>query len=339
MKHITTFVILVALIILAGISYSLFPRNSSQNAQKAAYSGVVEKIRIGNVREYSIFNSIAKEKGYFSNNGLNAEIKEYEAGPQAIKDLLAGEVDIAFASDNAGVQTIFTNPELRIIAQFVKNRVFSVIARKDKGIARPADLRGKKIGVTKKSAGEYLFSQFLALQNLKQQDLTIVDLPPSQIKIELQKGSIDAAILFEPNVFDLIKILGEKVIVWPIEYGYDTFGLIYTTDTFIQLHPDLTERYLRSLVEAELYYKSHPSEIKELVGKTFGYSKEYIDYSWPKNDHAIALNQEFILSMENLARWAITSKLADKSKVPNYLNYIYFNSLEKVQPESVTIIH
>src|SRR5579859_3747041 len=80
------------------------------------YQGLVEHISIGNVREYSIFNVIAKEKGYFTDNGLNADVKEYESGPPAVADLLAGKVDFAFASDNAGVQAIFTHPQLRIIA-------------------------------------------------------------------------------------------------------------------------------------------------------------------------------------------------------------------------------
>ncbi len=302
------------------------------------YTGPIEKIAIGNVKEYSIFNVIAQEKNYFSQNGLDATVNEYDSGPAAVKDLLAGRVDMALASDNAGVQTIFTHPELRIVAQFVRNRVFSVVVRKDKGIINRSDLKGKKIGVTKKSAGEFLLSQFLTLQNLTQKDVVIVDLSPAQIKTEIQKGTIEAGVLFEPNVFDLIKILGDKVSVWPIEDGYYTFGLIYTTQSYIQAHPVLVQRYLQSLIDAQNYVTNYPTETKDLIGKRFGYSKEYIEYSWEKNNHNIALDQELLLSLENIADWVISNKLTTKTVVPNYLNFIYFDALEKVKPESITII-
>lgn len=324
----------VLLIIVAiGVNRNFFSKNP-----QSTYTGPVEKIRIGNVREYSIFNSIAQENGYFTGNGLEGIIQEYESGPPAVKDLVAGKVDVAFASDNAGVQTIFTHPELRIIAQFVRNRVFSVIVRKDQGITMPSDLRGKKIGVTKKSAGEFLLSQFLTFHNLNQQDIIIVDLPPSQIKAAFQQGAIDAAVMFEPNIFDLIKSMEDNVAAWPIEDGYYTYGLIYTTDAVIKSHPLLLRRYLQSLIESEQYMKSHTSETKALIGHKYGYSKEYIDYSWPKNDHQLALNQELLLSMENIAAWAIENKLTDKTIVPNYLNYIYFDALNDVKPDAITII-
>lgn len=321
------------LIIAIGINRNFFSKKL-----QPTYTGPVEKLRIGNVREYSIFNSVAQENGYFTKNGLEGVIREYESGPPAVKDLLAGKVDVALASDNAGVQTIFTHPELRIIAQFVRNRVFSVIVRKDQGITMPSDLRGKKIGVTKKSAGEFLLSQFLTFHNLNQHDIIIVDLPPSQIKAVFQQGAIDAAVLFEPNIFDLIKSMGDNVAAWPIEDGYYTYGLIYTTDAVIKSHPLLLRRYLQSLVESEQYVKSHTSETKELISRKYGYSKEYIDYSWPKNDHQLALNQELLLSMENIAAWAIENKLTDKTTVPNYLNYIYFDALNDVKPDAITII-
>jgi hypothetical protein len=33
------------------------------------------------------------------------------------------------------------------------------------------------------------------------------------------------------------------------------------------------------------------------------------------------------------------NNLTDATKVPNYLDYIYFDALEEVKPEVVTIIH
>lgn len=59
----------------------------------------LEKITIGNVKEYSFFNIVVKNNGYFHNNGLDAAVNEYESGPAAMKDMLAGRADFALASE------------------------------------------------------------------------------------------------------------------------------------------------------------------------------------------------------------------------------------------------
>jgi len=44
------------------------------------------------------------------------------------------------------------------------------------------------------------------------------------------------------------------------------------------------------------------------------------------------------LSVEREANWAIKDDLVNATKVPNYLNFIYFDALEKVKPEAVTVV-
>jgi NitT/TauT family transport system substrate-binding protein len=42
--------------------------------------------------------------------------------------------------------------------------------------------------------------------------------------------------------------------------------------------------------------------------------------------------------MEDEARWAIVNKLTSKTKVPNYLDFVYMDALEEVASDRVTII-
>ena len=43
--------------------------------------------------------------------------------------------------------------------------------------------------------------------------------------------------------------------------------------------------------------------------------------------------------MEDEASWLIENGLTDATEVPNYLDFIYLQGLEEVQPGAVTIIH
>ena|SRR5581483_2971289 len=155
------------------------PPAKPQPEQK--YSGPVETINIANIGEYSIFNIIAAQKNFFTENGLNANITEYDAGPSAIQALFSGKAEVAVAADFVGVSNIFSHPNLRIISQASKHQVFFLVARLDKGIKTPSDLKGKKIGVTKKSAGEFFLDRFLIFNNLKLTDVSAIDLPPDQM--------------------------------------------------------------------------------------------------------------------------------------------------------------
>ena len=43
--------------------------------------------------------------------------------------------------------------------------------------------------------------------------------------------------------------------------------------------------------------------------------------------------------MEREAKWAMRNNLVEKGEVPNYLDSFYFDALDKVKPEAVTIVH
>jgi NitT/TauT family transport system substrate-binding protein len=59
---------------------------------------------------------------------------------------------------------------------------------------------------------------------------------------------------------------------------------------------------------------------------------------WNEFIFELFLDQAILTILENEARWAIRNKLTDGKKVPNYLNFIYFDTLEAVKPKGVNII-
>lgn len=313
--------------------------NSSQKSKsnEQVYAGQIENIRVGNVGVYTIFNLIAKEQGFFVDHGLNVDLTEFSSGPESVGGLIAGKTDINIGADFVGVRNIFDHPELRILAQVNQHRIFQLAAKKDK-IASFAELKGKKIGVTKNSAGEYFLGNFLAKSNMSLEDVTRVNLAPLDMITQVENDTLDAMVVFEPHVYNLAKKLGDNFVSWDVQGDQNISALVYTTQAFIDKNPDVIKRYIVSLVDAEKYYLTHMTETKEMVAEKFGYEKEYVEYSWPKLTHSITLNQELLLGMEDEARWTIEHKLTDKTEVPNYLEYIYFDGLSAVKPQAVTII-
>src|SRR5262249_5549202 len=150
-------------------------------------------------------------------------------GPPAVTDLLAKKVDFAIAGDFVGVNNIFKNGNLRILSQVSEQESFHILARKDKGINQPSDLKGKTVGVTFNGAGQFFLYRYLSLHDMKATDIKSKNLTPDQMTSQITDGKIDAIVIFEPHVYDLQKSLGDKIVNWSAQGSELTSALAYTT--------------------------------------------------------------------------------------------------------------
>ncbi|MFC1756759.1 ABC transporter substrate-binding protein [Patescibacteria group bacterium] len=324
-------VIVVLMAIIAGGIYWYLQK------QPEKYTGPVEKITLaGYAGEAGVLVYMAENQGFFTKNGLEVTIKDYQSGKVATDALINGEVDISTSADSVLVSNSFEHTDLRVFGTVATFENKELVARKDKGITTTNDLIGKKIGVTKKSGGEFALGIFLILNDISQQDVEIVDLRPPEMLGAISNGDVDAVFTWDPNVYNIKKSLEENVISWPS--SGDFYFVLLTKEDWLENNPKTAERFIKAMVETEDYIKDNSEKTKEFAKERFGYESDYIDYSWPKQEFSVVLPQSIILVFEDIARWRIKNGLTDAIKVPNYLNYIYLDALGAVKPDAVTII-
>ena len=302
------------------------------------YTGPMEKIIVANIEEFSTLVWIAEEQGYFRDNGLEVITKDYPSGKLAADAMLKGEADISVTAEIVLVNYGFTTHDIRILGTADSVDNVEIIARKDSGIATPSDLKGKKIGATKKTVSEFFLSLFLTYNKLSFADVEVIDTQPKDMADALSRGDVDAVSTWQPNVFDVKQQLGDKIISWSSQKGKRYKMLFLAKENFIKGNPEAIKRFIASAVQAEKFVQEHNEQAKDFIAKKYNYTASYTEEMWKGHDFVVELPQELILAMEDEARWAIKNKLTDKTKVPNYLNYIYFDALESVKPEAVTII-
>jgi NitT/TauT family transport system substrate-binding protein len=301
------------------------------------FTGPVEKITVAAAAYLTgALVYVAEDQGYFEENGLEVTIKDHESGKAAADALLAGEADISTSADFVFVSNSFDHADLRVLGTVATAQVKELVARKDKGITTTDDLIGKKIGVTKKSGAEFLLGVFLIFNALSYEDVELVDLKPSEIVEAISNGDIDATFTWDPYLYNIKGELGDNAISWP--GGQDFYFVLITKEDWIENNPAAAERFMKSLLEAEDYIKDNSEESKEFVKDRFDYESDYMDYSWPKQEFAVILEQAMLIAFEDQARWRIKNKLTEATEVPNYLDYIYTDALEKVKPEAIGII-
>ncbi|MCK5050232.1 MAG: NrtA/SsuA/CpmA family ABC transporter substrate-binding protein [Candidatus Cloacimonetes bacterium] len=327
--------IIIAVVVIIGI---LFGGYLWLNQGKPKYTGPVKKITLAAYAgETGALVYIAEDQGFFEENGLEVTIKDYESGKAATDALMNREADIATSADFVFISNSFDNTDLRVLGTVSTAEVKELVARKDKGITTIDDLIGKKIGVTKKSGGEFALGRFLILNALSYKNVDLVDLKPSEIVEAVLNGDIDAGFTWDPNVYDIKEQLGNNVISW--SGGQDFYFVLLTKEDWIENNSAAAEDFIKSVLEAEVYVKDHPIEAKKFVKNRFNYESDYIDYSWSKQEFVVILEQAMLITFENQARWRIKHRLTEATEVPNYLDYIYLDALEKVKPEAVGIIH
>jgi NitT/TauT family transport system substrate-binding protein len=299
----------------------------------------VEKVTIATyLGEFSSLVFVAENQGYFIDNGLDTTITEYETGLGPVQAVLAGDADFATAAEFVLVSNSFNHEDLKALSTINLANAIELVARKDRGINNLTDLKGKKIAIPQKTQAEFFLGSFLILNNLSIDDIEVINMKPSELVEAISDGTVDAAMIWEPNVYEIKNRLGDNAITFPGQSGQDFFFLIIGDGKKIKDNPLVAERLLNALLKAEMFVNNNPIETQNIISQRTNLDKDYLKTVWQKNNFILSMPQALIVAVEDEARWVITNKLTDKTEVPNYLDYIYYDALEEVKPEAVGII-
>ncbi|MBF0325310.1 ABC transporter substrate-binding protein [Magnetospirillum moscoviense] len=277
---------------------------------------------------------IARDKGFFRKVGLEVDMKAYPSGNAAMEALRAGEVDIATAADLVVAKRSFTEPDLRILADICRYWNKGLVARRDRNILVPGDLRGKRIGVPATSSAEHNLMVFLALQGLSMRDVTIVDLAPKPLVEAVTAGQIDAAIVWQPHVTAIEKALGANA-VRLMDGGTEAHLLLVTREAEIAPRADAIRKLLKGLILAEQWVRANPDQAKATLAERFALDPAYLDILWPRMQLAVSLPQEILAAMEAEARWL--AQADTKGTRPTFADTIHPEPLRAVKPDAVGI--
>jgi ABC-type nitrate/sulfonate/bicarbonate transport system substrate-binding protein len=311
-----------------------------QKGSGGKYTGPVEKITLGMVPIESLsLLYIADARGMFKENGLDVTVIDFPDGVRASDGLLEKKVDVAAASDFVFVTKSFDHNNLRIFSSISRGDTLEIIARKDRGITEPAYLKGKRIGVTRDSAGDFFLDAFLSLHGISPGSVRLVDLKPYEIPEAITSGSVEAAIIWEPHAKKIRDSLGPKAVTWPGQSGQTYQIVLMAKEKFIKERPLAVERLLNALLEAEKYCSEHGADAQSLIASRLGYDPALLQSVWKRLDFRVRLDQDLVILMEDEAKWVMRRRLTGKKEMPNYLNLIHLQSLEKIKPEAVRVIH
>ncbi|MCC2634622.1 MAG: putative type nitrate/sulfonate/bicarbonate transport system, periplasmic component, partial [Ramlibacter sp.] len=211
---------------------------------------------------------VEEDKGFYRAHGIELQYVSGAGSADAIRNILGGQADVAFTDPGTFFAALDKGEKLRAIYDIYPQNVFNVVALKGSGITKPADLKGKKIGVYSLASGTRQALQVLLHSaGLAETDVTVVVTGLLNFA-PLMQGQVDATAatdtglligrrrgLPEVNVIEVGKYL-------PV--SSDLF--VVREETYVQKRAAL-QRFLRGYRDAAAWMMQRPEEAAQLAVK------------------------------------------------------------------------
>jgi len=255
------------------------------------------------------------------------------------KALFTGEVAISTVADMPVVFNSFKRQDFCIIATFTYSYPFvKIIARKDSGIKKGVDLKGKKVGVNRGTSSHFFLAVSLIHNRLSISDVEMINIKTVDLPAALKNNEVDAISVWQPYTLTAMQLLGDNAIELPSAEIYRTTFNFAVMKTFAKEHPETLQRFLRAIDKAAAFIRNDREKAQEIIAGSFNLDKNVVNAVWDDFVFGISLDQSLLVSWDNIARWVIENRLVNKNQIPNYLNYICLDALQAVKPNSITII-
>jgi NitT/TauT family transport system substrate-binding protein len=188
---------------------------------------------------------LAQEGGYFKREGLDVELLYIGGGSLLIQSMISGDVPFAYGPSVPVINASLRGADLVLIGNTGNSLVFSIMSRPE--IKQPANLKGKKVGVTRLGGStDWALEAALKQWGLERREITVIQtggMPEGMAG--LIAGVLDAVVLSPPSNFRAAKSgMHELVDVGQLKIVFPNTP-ISTTQSFIKGNRDTALRFMR----------------------------------------------------------------------------------------------
>ena len=243
----------------------------------ASHTHGQDKVRLG-LSSVSALHSavwVAEQKGLFRKHGIDAEVIVVgQGGTAGISALLANDIQMTSSAGDSLVNASLHGGETVMIAGVVNKGLQRIITRPE--IKSPADLKGKRVGVTRIGAVSHsVLLMILRRWNMSPTDIQVMQVGTSpNMLASLDKGGLDAAVLTIPSMF-VAEDRGYKVLLDLADTDiYYLQTMLATTRSHIRSNRDKVSRFLKGYLEGIAFFKQNRKESLEVVKKKLRISTE-----------------------------------------------------------------
>jgi len=282
--------ILIAALLLTALIHSALA--ASQAAEK--------EVRLGYLPTSGhALTFVAKEEGFFSEQGLDVQLSQFPNSADGYNALTAGKLDVIAMGSTAPAVYIDKGIDLKYIGGLMGEgaAVIALPERADE-LSDIKSFSGKTIATVRMSTGDVVFKSALHDAGIDwQKDVTIQEMKSPSIVLDAVKtGKVDAGIVWLPYQ-QVAEAQGLKVVQYSDSFypGHPCCRFVATSESLDE-DRDTYVKFEKALIKAYDYIKTNPDESVADVHKYVDFDKtiisdsifsEHFDYSPDPNKKAI----------------------------------------------------
>lgn len=227
---------------------------------------------------------VGLDRGFYKAEGLDVTMDPATSSLEPITRIASGSHDIGFGDINSLIKFRDQNPGTPIKAVFmVYNRApFAVVARKSRGITRPADLEGKKLGAPATDGAFAQWRIFAKANGIDPAKVTIENVGFPVREPMLAAGQVDAITGYAFSSYVSLKDRGvpvdDIVLLMMADYGVNLYGnAIMVSPKFATEKPEVVRAFLRAFVKSLKETVRNPAGAVESILKRNDLTKKDVE--------------------------------------------------------------
>ncbi|MES2885218.1 MAG: ABC transporter substrate-binding protein [Pseudomonadota bacterium] len=279
------------------------------------------------------------EKGYFAEQGVELVNQPHAIGLQAQDAVIRGRADLALVADTPVMFAVMRGADLSIVATTYSSRDYmALVARGDRGIARAADLSGKKIGYVPNTSGHFFLYSLLLANGLGSGRALPTVVSPAESVALIGSGALDALVSWEPTLTEAKAAIGASAVVFHGPELYTVRFSLVGLSSYVSTHPAELKALLKGLMRANDFIREQPEQARLILAKSLHGPQPAVVEALVPGDYRISLDQGQLITLEDQARWALKEDLVPQQPVPNFLRHMDLTTLVDIAPENVTLV-
>ncbi|KJH70172.1 aliphatic sulfonate ABC transporter substrate-binding protein [Aliterella atlantica] len=239
--------------------------SSCTNTTKAA---TPDTIRL----DYAYYNPVSlvlKEKGWLEQNLAKDKIKvewvQSLGSNKALELLNSRSIDFGSTAGAAALIGKANGNPIKSVYVYSKPEWTALVTGAKSSIQKVADLKGKRIAVTRGTDPHIFLLRALDKFGLSPKDVELIQLQHPDGRVALEKGDVDAWAGLDPHMAKTEVEKGSRLFFR--EPNFNSYGVLNVRADFAKDYPNYVERVLSIYEKGRQWSLQHPEELKQVLVK------------------------------------------------------------------------
>ncbi len=279
---------------------------------------------------------IAENKGFLKEIGVKPRFETATNAKICQDMLIAKRAEFMTGAEGPFTFLAASNPPLKILAMLQQNPETSIFARKDRGVVKFEDLKGKRVAYLPGTVSYFFLGRVLRKYNLSRSDVLLTAMQPPSMPAALIGGSIDAFSMWEPWGTQATSKMPDDIINLTDTELYRYEALFIGREDVISKDPELTKNLLRALIKAEHFIEDNNQEAFEILAKAIAFEPNSFKKLWKYYRHSVRVDPAVItLLKDNFEMLKEDDANFKDLPTPNFSAFVDPAFLEEVEPSRV----